>query len=379
VAYAVLTLQSGVREAVDTATYSHWADLLISVRFNLAEYLRAQDFVAPPLTYLLWVVVVAALKSALGGSWMIGVVTLNLIALTFGAYLTIEAVRKATSSSASMLLAAALFLVGAELLIFVPYVLSDLMFWGLSTAVLACGVTTAILPGHNRAGFARNLIAGTVLLLAALLFRPVVLPLLLFWVAAIAAWFARPLLNRFAPAMLIATTLALFVGIIAQAYLLARPELWPFGTLPAILTMVGNEARQGMFVHNASPPLLVEPAIDVIGFARITLQKWLFFITPWLPVYSAAHTIINLLFFVPAYGLSIAAMRNLSRLAPSQRRAACLLAFFILVLSAFHALMLIDSDHRYRLPMLPALIMLGAIGLESVRRPRMLASTDRAK
>jgi hypothetical protein len=374
-----VTLQSGVREAVDTPTYARWADLLISVRFDVAEYLRTQDFVAPPLTYLLWVIVVAALKTTFGDSWVTAVVVLNLIALASGVYAAIAAVREATSSAASMLLAAALFLVGAELLIFVPYVLSDLMFWGLSTAVLGCGVTAVLCADDDRAGFVRNAIAGSALLVAALLFRPVALPLLLFWVGALATRLARPLVDRFAIALLSLVGIAVTAGIVAHAYVLAYPGAWPFGALPPILEMVGNEARQGMFVHNASPPMLVAPAADVFGFVRITLQKLIFFITPWLPHYSSAHTVINLLFFVPAYGLSIAAVTNLRRLTEPQQRAAFLLAFFILTLSTFHALLLIDSDHRYRLPMLPALIMLAAIGLESVRRPQTLASIGRRK
>jgi hypothetical protein len=88
---------------------------------------------------------------------------------------------------------------------------------------------------------------------------------------------------------------------------------------------------------------------------------------------------LNLLFFVPAYALSAAALVNLRRLTPWQQRAATLLVFFAMALTVFHAMMQIDYDHRYRLPMLPALIMLAAIGLESVRRPQTLASTGRAR
>ena len=125
--------------------------------------------------------------------------------------------------------------------------------------------------------------------------------------------------------------------------------------------------------------MLVEPAADFLGFVRVTLQKLIFFITPWLPHYSAAHTMINLLFFLPAYGLSIAAISNLRRLAPSQQRAVVVLALFVLSVAVFHAMLLVDSDHRYRLPVLPAIVMLSAIGLESVRRPRTLASIARAR
>jgi hypothetical protein len=379
VAYAAWTVRSGIRIAVDTTTYSRWADLLIAEHFNIAAYLREQRFVASPLFYLLWIVVVAALKTLLGASWTTGVVVLNWVALTIGAYLTLDAIRRVTQSAASVWFGALLFLVSADLLIFVPFVLSDLLFWGLSTAVLAHGVTVVMIEDDDHHSMVRTVATGCGLVVLALLFRPVALPLAAFWILALAAWFGRPLVDRFGPALLTAAAVAGFFAIAVHGYVLMHPAAWPFGPLPGMLTMVSDEYRQGMFVHNANPPMLVAPATDVFGFIRVTLQKLIFFITPWLPHYSTAHTVLNLLFFLPAYGLSIAAITNLRRLAPPQQRAALVLAAFALFVAVFHSMLLIDSDHRYRVPVVPALVMLSAIGLESARRPRTLASIARTK
>jgi hypothetical protein len=375
--YAVWALRTGVRVAVDTPTYSQWADALIALGFNPAAYLRTQQFVAPPILYLAWVAVVALLKTILGASWMTGVVVLNVIALTAGATATIDAIRRVTQSGAGMLLAVFLFLAAGDLLLFVPYVLSDVMFWGLSTMVLACGV---VVVSEEGAAFpARAVIAGSALLAVAFVFRPTALPLVAFWIIVLATRVAAPLVDRFATPLLV-TALAVAVALVfADAYVMHVPSAWPFGSYPALLTMVRDEYRIGMFVHQASPPMLVDPPAGVLGFARITLEKLMFFITPWLPHYSRSHVLINLLFFTPAYILSIASISNLRRLAPAQQRAVFVLALFVLGLSVFHAILLIDSDYRYRLPMLPALITLAAIGLESVRRPRTLASIARKK
>jgi hypothetical protein len=378
-AYALWALWAGVHVAVDTPTYARWADLLIALNFNVVQYLREQSFVAPPITYVSWIVVLAVLKSVAGASWLTAVVVVNWIALAGGALATIAAVRKVTLSSAAMLMAAALFVVAGDLLIFVPYVLSDLMFWGLSTAVLACGTMVVVLPAEERASFRRLAITGSALLIVALMFRPVAAPLALFWILALAVSAAPALFGRFVTATRVAAAVLAFIAAAVHAYVLTHPQVWPFGSLPPILSMVADEYRQGMFVHNANPPLLVAPAVDWLGFMRMTVQKLMFFVTPWLPHYSAAHTVINLLFFLPAYGFAIAAISNFKRLPPEQRRAACLLGTFAILLSAFHSLLLLDSDHRYRLPLLPALIMLAAIGLEAVRRPQMLSSIARVK
>jgi hypothetical protein len=378
--YALRILQTGVQQAVDTATYARWADQLIAVDFNIAAYLREQTFVAPPVTYLLWVMVVAALKATLGAWWMTGAVTLNWAALTAGAYATLATVRNTSMSSAGLLLAALLFCVAAELLIFVPYVLSDLLFWAVSTGVLACGVVTVTTTDDDRRRPLPTLaVAGSLLVVAAVMLRPTAVPLVLFWALVLVTSAARSLIDRHAGTLLGLVAVAAIAAIALHSYVLAHPEAWPFGPLPQILVMVADEARQGMFVHNANPPMLVTPATDAVGFARITLQKLAFFITPWLPHYSAVHTMMNVLFFVSTYGLSMSAVNNLQRLDVRQRRAAVLLTSFIVLLAVFHSLLLIDSDHRYRLPMLPALVMLATIGLESVRRQRMLASTGRAK
>ncbi len=63
--------------------------------------------------------------------------------------------------------------------------------------------------------------------------------------------------------------------------------------MPDMLTMVRGEYQSGMFVHQSSPPMLVELAVDFPGYAWVTFQKLPFFITPcWLP-HHAAHTVIN--------------------------------------------------------------------------------------
>lgn len=366
-------LRSGIHTGLDTATYSRWADALIAVNFNVPAYLRGQDFVAPPLFYLLWVAIVALLKTMLGESWMTGVLVLNWIAVAAGVSLTLAAIRGVTRSTASMMLGALLFLAAGDLLIFSRYVLSDVMFWGVSTAVLACGVMLAAVD-EDRDHMLRRIGIGTAVLIAAMLFRPVALPLMMFWIMAIAAWLARPLVERFAMHLLVLAVAGAMIAIVIHAWLLSDPARWPFGALPSLLEMVGQEARQGMFVHNANPPMTVAPAENVFGFVRITLQKLLFFMTPWLPHYSSTHTTVNLLFFVPAYSLAMASISNLRRLAPPQQRAAWVLALYVIGLPVFHSMLLIDSDHRYRLPLVPAVIMLAALGLESVRRPRTLAA-----
>jgi hypothetical protein len=380
IVFGAWTLRSGIHQAVDTPTYSRWADLLIEAGFNFSRYLREQQFVAPPLMYLSWITVVAAAKSTLGASWMAGIVALNWIALAAGAYATLAAVRVTTRSAAGVWLGAALFIVCGDLLIFVPYVLSDLMFFGLSTLVLAAAIALAVddvADSGGRAGSPMRLIVGgSIIAVVALTFRPVAIPLLFIWVIAIGMRAMPALAARLAVPIVAISAIGLAAAIIGHAYLVQNPALWP-GSPPAMLQMVSTEYHSGILVHQAD--IVVTPPAAVSGFVMMTLDKLLFFLTPWLPFYSASHQAINLLFFVPAYGLSLLGLRNFGRLSAAQQRVAVLLVLFVAFVSAFHAMSLIDSDHRYRLPLVPAFIILAAVGLESARRPQTLAATARMK
>jgi hypothetical protein len=369
IAYGLWAWLTGIQTAPDTSTYSRWADLLIAHRFNVFAYVRDQSFVVPPILYVLWIAVVAALKVLLGASWMVGAVALNWLSLAGGVYATLATARRLTGSSAGLLLATLLFLVAADLLVFVPFVLSDLLFWGLSTIVLAAAMRLVISDGEGDGReCARLAVTGCVLVAVAMAFRPAALPLVVFWVATLLAWVGRPLLDRFGGALFASAAAFTGLAMAVHAYVLMHPSAWPFGELPGMLALLSQEYRAGVLVYAPGSHLSVEPATAWLGAVRLTLQKLMYFFAPWLPHYGTAHSMMNIAFFAPAYGLSIAAAVNGRRLEPAQHRAVWLLALFVLFVSAFHAMLQIDYDHRYRLPVLPALILLAAIGLASLRR-----------
>jgi len=99
----------------------------------------------------------------------------------------------------------------------------------------------------------------------------------------------------------------------------------------------------------------------------MVFRRWAYFFAVVLRGYSMAHNIANTLYFFPMYALAL-----LSLLLPPKngRRTTALTLFVVLILvtSAFHAALGIDFDHRYRLGILPALIMLAACGSCEVAR-----------
>jgi len=376
-AYGAWIVAAGPRFSPDSQTYSRWADTLIAMRFNVAAYLREQSFVVPPVFYILWTLVIAILKSLLGAAWPWGVLFLNWLSIGWGSYVTLDRIRHLTASAAGMLLGVLLLLTAADLLMFAPFVLSDVMFWAVSAAVI--GLAVRLSAGDEEEPRLRIVFAGTALTLVALAFRPVGIPLLVIWCLAVVTARWPIVLDRFGSLVLAAVGASAIAVVFLHAYLLMHPEHWPFGSAPAFLTLVSDEYHRGVLVYAPGADFVVQAATTVPGAARLTLQKLLYFLTPWLPHFSVSHTLLNLIFFVPAYGLSAIAITTRERLSPPQRRATILLASYVIALSVFHAMMQIEFDHRYRLPMLPVLIMLSAIGLEAARRPERLAATGRTK
>ena len=367
-AYGLQILRSGVLTGLDTGLYSQWADLLIAKRFNIPAFLQAQTFYIPPFLYIGWIVLVATLKSAFGASWMPAIVFLNWIAFGAGLYAVLNAIRRVTASAASVMLAFALFVVAGDLLVFIPFALSDLIFWGMAAIVLVTGVGLATREPDRHAAI-NVVLAGTALVLFAMVFRPGGLTLVLFWSMAVASWFARDLFDRFAMPLFAAAAVIALLAIAWHAAIMVDPAVSPISGLSGYFDVLSRDYHAGVLVDAPESDLMVGPAVTWAGAMRLTTQKALYFMTPWLPHYSRVHTLINLAFFVPAYGLTIAAAMNRNRLSAPQKRAVLLLLFFVANELISHVLIQLDYDHRYRLPMLPALVMLAAIGLESIRRP----------
>lgn len=375
--YAAWIIVSGPRYGPDSQTYSRWADLLISVHFNIPAYLRDNSFFIPPVFYLLWTLVVAVLKATLGSAWASGVLALNWLSIGWGSRVTLTTIRALTASAAGLLLAVWLLLTAFDLIAFAPFVLSDLIFWAVSTTVIGAGLR--LTSDDDRGPQWRVIAAGSGLTLIALAFRPTGIPLLFVWLLALVTTFARPLIDRFGSLLLAAVIAAAVAVMMVHADLMINPAHWPFGPPPPFLALLSDEYHRGVLVYAPESDLVVAPATSLFGAVRITLQKLIYFLTPWLPHFSKAHTLLNLSFFVPAYGLSAMALAYRKRLSPPQQRAAVLLGAYVIALSVFHAMLQIEFDHRYRLPMLPAVIMLGALGLEVARRPQTPASTGRMK
>jgi MFS family permease len=358
--YAAFILQSGERISSDTKTYSKWADSLLATRFNYREFLTTEHFVVPPALYLGWITVVAVSKLLLGSAWTKGIVFLNWLSAAALAYALTKANSRFTASTLVGIAATLLFTTSLDVLIFLPYVLSDVVFMGLSSAVLLIGLflsSDTLFPGSWRL---KMLFIGTAIVAVACVFRPTAAPLVAYWSAGVFLTFRKQLTAAQAWAMLAMLAVVAGVVIVGHAALMKDPATWTRAAQSGWIRLLSDESHKGIVVFGR-PETYVAPPQEHLDFVKLTLAKLAYYFAPWVPGYSRFHVLAGAFFFLTVYALSLVALFRSPRW-----RLIWLLVIYVGAFSLFHGLQQIDYDHRYRLPILPALIVLSALGLEQL-------------
>lgn len=161
----------------------------------------------------------------------------------------------------------------------------------------------------------------------------------------------------------VAAALAL-AGILAHAGVMQDPSRVSAAAHSGWIQQLSVDSHKGIVVYGR-PDTYVPPPQSYMDFTQLTLTKWAYYFAPWMSGYSRFHKLVGGAFFVVVYALSLLALFRSSRW-----KVALLLALFIASFSLFHAVQQIDYDHRYRLPILPALCIFAVLGIETLVRPR---------
>lgn len=358
-AYAAL---AGITYGGDSEGYSQAADRLIASGFDYATTVAQTHSTYPTVMYVLFATLVAVLKLAFGDAWATGLVGLNVLAAAGTATLAASVTRRATGSALATWGAAALFLGCFDVVRWTPLVLSDTTFLFLSFGVFAAAADRLL---HREKGWAPVFALAAV----AAFYRPtgvVLLP-----AAAWALYLARSRPGRGRGLLAGAVALAGVAGVLVFSWIMQRPARWPLDSLS------GTVARTARFydvgeVVSARESTFHAPPSAVLDYAAITADRFLHFFAMAADDFSRAHTLVNAAFFIPAYLLAawllVAMARGRDGLSQGQRDVFLAAVGFVLATAAFHALLQVDFDWRYRLPVLPHLVVLAAGGLAALRR-----------
>ncbi|MEW6593802.1 MAG: hypothetical protein AB1413_02915 [Thermodesulfobacteriota bacterium] len=383
-------LASGPLFSPDAARYVEWAETLIAVGFNPFSLLQRVDFVTSPVQYLAIVYLIALAMLLFGPLWPVAFVVLNGLFCGLGAFFALDLVRRKIEGVLPLLLVATLFLISFDIVIWAKFILTDLLFLITVSAVLwnASRLLQGAEAGQVRREFFVPRACWVVfLLLLAFLTRPTALPLLGFLLPCLLAApaVARVASENWRRFLGYATLVGLVLGgalMVLTAWLLIASAGWS-GSGGAVETIkyYASYFAQGAVVHDRPETyLVVDPT--VLDYLRVMAYRLAYFYSPVIPGYGLLHLADNLLVFVPSYVLAVVTLVEIFRPHPVldlETRWMVLLCWgTILAFALFTALTLLDYDHRYRLPALPALFILSGIGIGILlRRGRCCPSDSR--
>lgn len=360
--HGLFVVITGPRYGGDTAAYSIAADALIASGFDYAAVQQQTETTYPPLLYALFASLLAALKLLMGEAWPYGLVALNLVASAGVAALLVHIVGLATTNVTATWAALLFFLVAFDLFQWTPYLLSDATFVFVSFSVFSLAAERIV----SRSGRWTPVF---VLAGAAAFYRPT--GVVLFPATIWAYYLAR---SRPGKARKVVTALvgAGFVaGSFVLMWILQQPSRWPFSIMKRTIDDTARFYTDCEIVLARPEGFCLAP-VSIIDYALLAGERFLHFFVMTAREFSVLHQVINLIFFIPIYLLAgcLAIFMVVGRDGLSQPQRDLFLAawVFILATAAFHGLLQVDYDWRYRLPVLPHMMLMAAGGIAMLSR-----------
>jgi hypothetical protein len=361
--HGAYTLLAGVWMAPDSQAYAYWSARLVDSGFDYPTLLAEASVGFPAILYALFATLLALCRLAFGDGWAAAAVALNFVAHVALGLLIVRLTVRVTRSAAAAWGALLLYLGCFDLLMWVPFVLSDSTF-----VLLAFGIF--VLAAARILGDARGWITVLAPAAAGIFYRPTGMVLIpdLVWAIYLSRTGGKPIRRWPAAAAL---TAIVAVGALVFAWLVQDPARWPLDTLSTAFRYVGSDYAQGQVV-SGRPETYHGPPAALIDLLLISADRFVHFFAPGAADYSAAHWAAELAFFLPCYALAswlaVALWRGRTDFAGPERKVFLAAFGALLSYALFHALVQVDFDWRYRIPVLPHLILLAAGGLADLTR-----------
>lgn len=363
VLHGAYVLHMGVLMAPDTGSYSGWADKLVENGFDYPALIQQARTEFPAALYALFVTLIALLKLAFGDNWALAVVILNLAAHVALGMLLVRLTLRVTASVAAGWVALLFYLGCFELLNWVPSVMSDTIFVWLAFAIFSFAASRIL---GDSEGWWRVALPAT----AGVFFRPTGVVLLpdLAWAAYLAR---KPRLRISAGATLAMVALGTVAGAFLFGWFMQDPGRWPFETLSRSFDTVAQGYSVGEVVNARFETYHRQPQI-LLDHVLLTADRFVHFFAIGAAGFSLAHWLLSILFFLPCYGLAgwlgFALWRGGHRFGERETRVFFAAGGAVFAYALFHALVQVDFDWRYRVPVIPHLILLAAGGAADLVR-----------
>lgn len=363
VLHGAYSLSLGVIMAPDSRNYAYWSERLLDSGFAYGPLLTEAKVGFPAAPYALFATLLALLRLAFDEGWPTALVALNFAAHVGLGVGLVLLTHRLTGSGAAAWGALLLFLGCHDLLQWVNFVLADATF-----ALLAFVIF--VLASKRILGEARSWLGVALPTAAGIFYRPTGIVLV---PAVVLAWMLsrKPKMFLRRGSVIGMTTVAAVAAAVSFAWLVQDPNRWPFGIFSNAFDIVGNGYRGGEVVNGRLETYHAPPSA-LPDYVLISLDRFVHFFAVGAAGYSPGHWLVSAGFLLPCYALAgwllLAIWRGKTSFSMQQRKIFILAAGAILAFAAFHALVQVDFDWRYRTPILPHLILLSAGGIADLLR-----------
>lgn len=310
-----------------------------------------------------FVAVVAVLKYLFGADWQVALVFLNFCVTLFSLFYLLRFIESLALSEIAKISPFLLIFFAVDLRSWARYPISDSLY-----VSMHCIFFTFLFRRIKHENLLKplHLIVATFLLVFIILSRPtsLVYPIVL---GTLAVFFLlqkaslSQLRQYFVPLLAASGLILLFTF----SYFVANLDLPSIKEKNLALFVIVEDMRKGIVIHDRAETWLKSPS-STMDYFYLIIYKIVMFFNPILTAFTLKHKLINGLFFLSSYILTLVGVFGSRVLTTFNRSVIFFAVSFSLVTAVYHAVTIIDYDWRYRFPIVPILLLSSTIGLDIV-------------
>jgi hypothetical protein len=367
---SVYLTYKGVFIAPDSSFYMLGADRLVATGFNFQSFLQESPAFGQYIGFVTWC---AILKCIAGDNWPTAVVVANALANALTVGILTHHLKRVGVCWQARLASIAWCLIAFDMLVWSKGLLSDPSFLVLATSAVTFSASCVrSCPRHLviRLG---TLSLAILLSLAAICWRPTGIALFVPLSVCVILQLIPPGTHFKRLLTVLAVGFVVEAGFLLFAHYMAEPESWPLPVGGGNITYTAHYYDQGQVVWKRYATYHAKPE-SLLDYHLITLDRLRYWFACFESEFSFAHKLYNCVFYLPLFAGSVVVvfqwtLRSFQNNEPCDRLVTILLSM-VAAFSAMHAMLQVDYGWRYRVPIIPCLVMLTAVAIDTALRYR---------
>lgn len=354
-----ISTRGRLQPSPDMKFYVTLADAVSKGHFDVFTTSKQANF-----TIIIFPSILAVVRMISPAHWQSIMLAINVVCAAITAMLVVKLVRMVTGSDAAATIALLFYLVCFDVLVWVRFLETDSIYTAIATAAFLLVVRGVLYPDGPQGRRRANVALATIL---AAVTRPVgvvVVPLVI-----LVEWLFGQRAEKTGRRVV---WMLVGFGIVAtfflHAYLYQDPRRWPSDWMrPKLQEYAARE--QGGEVVWGRHETFHQPPSTMSDYLSIEADRFVRFFQITSSGFSRTHNLMAIAYYGPLFLLTLIGIADGLRSADGRRSAVVQVALlWIVTEAALCAVTNLDFDWRYRLPLMPQIILLGACGADALMR-----------